>query len=328
MKKIALYVSVMFLTACNTTPIENIINPPIKLDNQPLTSEIEKNGNTLFKKISYKNGKGNLFIKAECDGRKDTGSIRVRLFSKGSLNWSFQKFDEKGDVKKFYDIKDFSGLSSYPRDEDVESSTITTFQEVLRDHELVLGRGDKQGIIERPVAKYFTPIKHIDQFINSCIELSIKDTKEIEKKKLAQEKYKKDLENLKKEVSEKLNATPMYNDENVSSFVAIDSDLRSYGEKAFKNNFVWISDNYYTVRKTLKIKDLNAIVLDFNPTNYYIDPMPVIVLSTKSAILGQTWSQISNAPLVFMGVISGENARKDGLRLYSEQYIFFADTTE
>ena len=152
----------------------------------------------------------------------------------------------------------------------------------------------------------------------------------LQKLKDKKRKEQKALEKEINRVAKVLNVNPMFQGSNTISFLRLNNSLRSKGAKRFKNKFVWVADNSYRVKKIKKIKSkkldgFKAVFFEFNPYNYHVTPLPIVVITNKEVILGQIWNQISGSPLVFDGLKTSDELDDLGLYAFRDQYMVFID---
>ena len=122
MKKALILISTILFAGCKSTPLEIVLNPVLvpvnellkpenEFDINPLSSEIIQVENSIVQKISYKQNYSNLVVRAECDSYE---SIYFRMYTKGRGDWSFQEYDNNGNIIRNYNPKSYTNGNGLP----------------------------------------------------------------------------------------------------------------------------------------------------------------------------------------------------------------------
>ena len=304
----------MLITGCSAT--SSYYPKPIV----SINTNIENN--VITKKITPKDRAYDLYIKGYCG---DANGIRFSMFSsfgkKGSgTQWAITNKSENtiGRIKR-HSSPNNSGIDKWSKD---------GFLNYINDSVFIIVDQSKRYKQDN-IGEYSQEEFQVNELINSCLEIN----EGIRKKRiLTARKKEMEIKSFVDKTSKRLGVKPMYSGENVESFLDIGYQLLEYGESKFKNKFVWIKDGIYEVKniKTsnlAKDRGLNYLVmLPSHHLTYQLgNIIPVIVISKKKAIVGQVWQQVSEEPLTFTGIVSGQKLRSTGVMVYDEQYMVFLE---
>jgi hypothetical protein len=103
---------------------------------------------------------------------------------------------------------------------------------------------------------------------------------------------------------------PMFSGNNQKTFNELVYNFQKHGFTQHKNKFVWVENGDYRVSQVLEGKVMLTSYSNYLP--------PVTIITSLPVIEGQYWSNVTRAPLKFIGV----NNYRTVLGAYKQTVVF------
>lgn len=289
MKKILIILATLLITGCNSIDtIDSLLDLNIKKDPiKPfdLSYKLFDTKDGIEYKIQSEKLKDDIRVKAQCDSDKQKYSFSFiddknnggRAFSHGSYGQDFffngkRRGYSRGYLNKNYEYNETEYLN---RAINVQVSN--------RD------RGKRFDITSPELLNLPTLCKNKYTELQENLAKRTKQNNERIKQK--REKDARLVASVKKSTGLEL----MFSGDNEKSFDELVRIFRANGFSQHQNKFVWAGDGNYKVSQVLDGK----VILT---ASYHFELPPITIVTNLPALEGQLWSNISRAPLKFIGV--------------------------